>query len=82
MQNLKIPVDDYATLVPGFNPVRFDADRWVAVAKAAGMRYIVMTAKHHEGFAMFQSADPYGIKATPFPRDPIAEMAAACGRRA
>lgn len=80
MHDLKIPVDDYARLVAGFNPVQFDADRWVAVAKAAGMRYIVMTAKHHEGFANFRSADPFSISATPFPRDPIAEMAVACRR--
>lgn len=80
MHDLKIPVDDYASLVPTFNPVEFDAERWVAVAKAAGMRYVVMTAKHHEGFAMFRSTDPFGIGATPFPRDPIAEMAAACRR--
>ena len=80
MNTLKIPVDDYAALVPGFNPVRFDADRWVGVAKAAGMKYVVMTAKHHDGFAMFRSADPFGIKATPYPRDPIADMAVACRR--
>ncbi len=80
MHDLKIPVADYARLVPTFNPVQFDADRWAAVAKAAGMRYVVMTAKHHEGFAMFRSADPFSISATPFTRDPIAEMAVACRR--
>lgn len=78
MHDLKIPVDDYAKLENTFNPVDFDADKWVAIAKAAGMRYIVITAKHHEGFAMFNSADPFGIKNTPFKRDPVAEMAAAC----
>ena len=81
MHDLKIPVAEYKTLAQGFNPVEFDADRWAAVAKAAGMRYVVMTAKHHEGFAMFDSADPFSIlRATPFGRDPIAEMAAACRR--
>ena len=80
MHDLKIPVADYAGLVSSFNPVQFDADRWASVAKAAGMRYVVMTAKHHEGFAMFRSADPFSISATPFPRDPVAEMAAACRR--
>ena len=80
MHDLRIPVDEYAGLVPTFNPVRFDADRWAAVARAAGMRYVVMTAKHHEGFAIFRSADPFSIGATPFARDPIAEMAAACRR--
>jgi alpha-L-fucosidase len=79
MHDAKIPVDTYAALAPKFNPVKFDADKWVAIAKAAGMKYIVMTAKHHDGFAMFHSADPYNIfDATPFKRDPIAEMSAAC----
>ncbi|RYE36411.1 MAG: alpha-L-fucosidase, partial [Hyphomicrobiales bacterium] len=78
MQNLKIPVDDYAKLKDTFNPTGFDAARWVSVAKAAGMKYVVMTAKHHDGFALFHTADPFGIANTPFKRDPIAEMAAAC----
>ncbi|BCM94260.1 hypothetical protein IAD21_06163 [Abditibacteriota bacterium] len=80
MHDVKIPVADYAALAPKFNPQQFDADTWVSIAKAAGMRYIVMTAKHHEGFAMYHSqADPYNIyDATPFKRDPIAEMGAAC----
>ncbi|RYG35764.1 carbohydrate-binding protein [bacterium] len=79
MNDAKIPVADYAVLAPKFNPVKFDADLWVAIAKGAGMKYVVMTAKHHDGFAMFRSADPFNIwDATPFKRDPIAEMAAAC----
>ncbi|HWD37985.1 MAG TPA: alpha-L-fucosidase [Fimbriimonas sp.] len=80
MHDLKIPVADYAELAKQFNPVQFNADEWVGIAKAAGMKYIVMTAKHHEGFAMFHTAtDRYNIyDATPFKRDPIAEMAAAC----
>lgn len=79
MHDAKIPVTTYAGLADFFNPVQFNADEWVAVAKAAGMKYIVMTAKHHDGFAMFHSSDPYNIfDATPFKRDPIAEMSAAC----
>ncbi|RYX85824.1 carbohydrate-binding protein [bacterium] len=83
MHDFKIPVADYATLAPQFNPQQFDADAWVNLAKAAGMKYIVMTAKHHEGFAMYPSkADPFNIfDATPFKRDPIAEMAAACKKQ-
>jgi alpha-L-fucosidase len=83
MHDLKIPVAEYAGLTAKFNPVQFDADRWASIAKAAGMKYIVMTAKHHEGFAMFHStSDPFNIyDATPFKRDPIAEMGAACRRR-
>ncbi len=80
MHDVKIPVADYAALAPQFNPTQFDADTWASIAKASGMKYIVMTAKHHEGFAMYHSkADSYNIyDATPFKRDPIAEMAAAC----
>ncbi|MDR3709637.1 MAG: alpha-L-fucosidase [Capsulimonadaceae bacterium] len=79
----KIPVAEYAKAAPQFNPVHFDAAKWVSIAKAAGMKYIVMTAKHHEGFAMFHTAtDGYNIyDATPFKRDPIAEMAAACKKQ-
>ncbi len=80
MHDLKIPVADYAALAKQFSPDQFDADKWVGIAKAAGMKYIVMTAKHHEGFAMYHSkVDSYNIfDATPFQRDPIAEMSAAC----
>jgi len=47
------PSPEYQPLTKQFNPVQFDADKWVSIAKAAGMKYIVMTSKHHEGFAMF-----------------------------
>jgi alpha-L-fucosidase len=80
MCNDKIPVADYKALAAQFNPTKFDADAWVAVAKAAGMKYMVITAKHHDGFAMFDSkVDPFNIvDATPFKRDPMKELAAAC----
>ena len=83
MHDDKIPVADYAALAKQFDPVQFNADTWVSIAKQAGMKYIVMTAKHHEGFAMFHTAtDPYNIyDATPFKRDPIAEMAEACKKQ-
>jgi alpha-L-fucosidase len=83
MHDLKIPVADYAGLASQFNPVQFNADTWVGIAKTAGMKYIVMTSKHHDGFAMFHStSDPFNIfNATPFKRDPIAEMAAAAKRQ-
>ena len=83
MHDLKIPVAEYAALAQQFNPTQFNADEWVSIAKAAGMKYIVMTAKHHEGFAMFHSkADPFNIyDATPFKRDPIEEMSIACKKQ-
>lgn len=82
MYNAKIPVAEYAAYAKQFDPVKFDAEAWVALAQAAGMKYIVITAKHHEGFAMFQSAASRFniVDATPFGRDPLKELAAACAR--
>jgi alpha-L-fucosidase len=76
---MQIPDSQYAKLVPQFNPVKFDARQWVALAKNAGMKYIVITSKHHEGFGMYPSAlTDWCIKSTPFGRDPLKELAAAC----
>jgi alpha-L-fucosidase len=77
----KIPVAEYGNLAGRFNPVRFDAGEWVRAAQDAGMRYIVVTSKHHDGFAMFGSkTSRYNIvDATPFKRDPLKELAAAAG---
>lgn len=82
MNRAKIPVAEYEQLAKQFNPVDFDAERWVRTAKAAGQKYMVITAKHHDGFAMFHSkVSKYNVyDATPFHRDPIAELAAACKR--
>ncbi len=75
MNNASIPVADYAQYAAQFNPTKFNADTFVAIAKNAGMKYIVITAKHHDGFAMFKSADPFNIvDATPFKRDIIKEL--------
>ncbi len=82
MFRARIPVAQYEPLAKRFNPTGFDADAWVRLAKRAGMRYIVITAKHCDGFAMFASkASRYNIvDATPFARDPMRELAAACRR--
>ncbi len=76
----KIPVADYAALAKQFNPVKYDADAWVRLAKEAGMKYIVITSKHHDGFALFKSAasDFNIVDATPFKRDALKELADAC----
>ncbi|MGJ8630590.1 MAG: alpha-L-fucosidase [Glaciecola sp.] len=76
MRRKEIPRAEYAALAKEFNPKDFDADEWVAIAKAAGMKYIVMGSKHHEGFAMFKSqvSDFNIVDATPFGRDVIKEM--------
>ena len=80
MSKYEIPIKEYEKLASAFNPIYFDADEWVLSAKAAGMQYIVVTAKHHDGFAMYHSkADRYNVvDATPFGRDLIGELAAAC----
>ncbi len=83
MFNAKIPVAEYEQLAPQFNPVKFDADEWAEVARQAGMKYLVITAKHHDGFCMFDSpSNPYNIvNRTLFKRDPLKELADACNRR-
>jgi alpha-L-fucosidase len=80
MQRFNIPVKDYREIAHHFDPVRFDAEKWVALAKAAGMKYLTITAKHHDGFAMFHSrVSEYNIVDwTPFKRDPVKELSEAC----
>ena len=80
MNKAKIPMTNYQAFAKQFDPEKFDANAWVAVAKNAGMKYIVITSKHHDGFAMFDSkvSDWNIVKATPFHRDPLKELAAAC----
>ena len=76
---LRIPVSEYAELAQQFNPTQFDAQRWVRTAQQSGVRYIVITAKHHDGFAMYDSAvSNFNIvAATPFKRDPLKELTTA-----
>ncbi len=83
MRDLKIPISEYEKLASQFNPVKFDADVWAQIAQDAGMKYLVITAKHHDGFCMFDSpSNPYNIvKQSPFKRDPMKELAAACNKR-
>ncbi len=78
-----IPVAQYKALAPRFNPTRFSAKAIVDLAKSAGMRYIVITSKHHDGFAMFPSnSDRFNINgATPFKRDPLRELAEECRKQ-
>lgn len=76
---LQIPDADYRALVKDFNPVNFDAEALVLEAKRAGMKYIALTAKHHDGFALWDSkVSDFSLKATPCRRDILGELAAAC----
>jgi alpha-L-fucosidase len=83
MNRVPIPVREYERLAAGFSPVKFNADEWVQLAVDAGMKYIVITAKHHDGFAMYDSkVSTYDIvDATPFKRDILKELAEACAKR-
>ncbi|MCE9609061.1 MAG: alpha-L-fucosidase [Chthoniobacter sp.] len=75
----KMPLSEYAKFAGQFNPVKFDAREWVRLAKNAGMSYLVITAKHHDGFGMYPSdLTDWCIKSTPFKRDPLKELAAEC----
>jgi alpha-L-fucosidase len=80
MKKMDIPVEEYEEIAKEFNPIYFNAEEWVSLAKEAGMKYIVITAKHHDGFAMYHSqCSKYNIvDATPFKRDPMKELAKAC----
>ncbi len=80
MHRAQIPVEEYEQLAKQFNPTKFDAKEWVRIAKSAGMKYIVITSKHHDGFCMFDSKlTTYDIvDATPFKRDVLKELADEC----
>jgi alpha-L-fucosidase len=80
MNRGKIPVAAYKAYAKQFNPVKYDADAWVKMAKDAGMKYIVITSKHHDGFALFDSkvSDWDMVDATPYGKDLIKPLAEAC----
>ena len=77
---MPIPNNEYEQLAASFNPIYFNADEWIKLARSCGMKYFVMTSKHHDGFAMFHSkADRFNVvDATPFGRDVVGEIAEAC----
>jgi len=76
----KIPMAEYQKFAAAYNPVKYNPDDWVRLAKNAGMKYIVITAKHHDGFANFETkASPWNIvQATPYGKDVLKPLAAAC----
>jgi len=82
MQRASIPIPEYEQFARQFNPTKFDAEEWVRLAKEAGMKYIIITSKHHDGFAIFDSkvSDYDIVDFTPFRRDPLKELAEAARR--
>ena len=79
LNTARIHPDDYMPLQKQFNPVDFDAEEWVELAKNAGMRYIVITSKHHDGFCLWPSKfTDFDVSGTPFKRDILGELAKAC----
>lgn len=80
MNNQNIPIDAYEKLPTFFNPIAYDADEWVRMAKDAGMKYITITSRHHDGFSMFdsQATDYTIVKKTPYGKDVLKQLAEAC----
>jgi len=83
MHDAKIPVKEYEQLAKQFNPEKFNAEEWAQLAEDAGMKYLVFDCKHHDGFALFHSeVSKYNcFDATPWQRDPMKELQAACTKR-
>ncbi len=79
METAKIPASVYEKFVDQFNPTKFDARQWARLARRAGMKYLVVTSKHHDGFALFDSkVSDYDVMRTPFKRDVVKELSDAC----
>lgn len=81
-RGVQTPIDKYDTLYQQFNPLKFNADEWAAIAKAAGMKYVVLTTKHHDGFCLFATKETeYNVMNSPFKRDVTKELAEACRKQ-
>jgi len=83
MENEKIPISEYEKFAPQFNATGFSAAEIVSLAKAAGMRYITITSKHHDGFAMFATKQNKWniVDATPYAKDPLKQLAEECRKQ-
>ena len=81
-ESAQIPLDEYNKFIGQFNPVKFNADDWVKMAKDAGMKYMVITSKHHDGFGLFDSKQTdFDVMSTPFKRDILKELSKACEKQ-
>jgi alpha-L-fucosidase len=80
MKNMKFSSGEYEKFAKQFNPVKFDAEAWAKLAKEAGMKYMVITAKHHDGFCMYDTklTDYNIVKGSPYKRDPMKDLVKAC----
>lgn len=83
MNDAGIDCQEYAKAASGFYPSRFDADEWISIFKNAGAKYICFTTRHHDSFSMFDTkfSDYNIVKATPFKRDVVKELAEACRKQ-
>jgi alpha-L-fucosidase len=81
-ESAQIPREEYDRFLGRFNPVKFNPDEWSRLARRAGMKYLVITSKHHDGFALWDSrVSDYDVMATPFQRDILKELSAACRKQ-
>ena len=81
-QRYGVPADEYVKLIDKFNPVKFNPDRWLDLAQEAGMEYLVLTAKHHDGFCLWDTKlTNFNVMNSPYNRDIVAMLAEACHRR-
>jgi alpha-L-fucosidase len=77
----EVPVEEYDNLYREFNPVQFDADEWMKILKDAGMKYFIITSRHHDGFSLWPTEySDYDISATPYKKDVLMEMKNACDK--
>ncbi|MFN8009736.1 MAG: alpha-L-fucosidase, partial [Terriglobia bacterium] len=83
MNNNKMSITEYEKLPPQFNPINFNAHEWVSLAKAAGMKYITITSKHHDGFAMYDSkvSDYDIVDRTPYKKDILKQLSQECQKQ-
>ncbi len=83
MNNKKIPISEYEKLAPKFNPIEYDPAQWVSIAKNAGMKYITITSKHHDGFAMWGTKQSKWniVDATPYKKDALKMLADECKKQ-
>ncbi|HBY62749.1 MAG TPA: alpha-L-fucosidase [Solibacterales bacterium] len=78
----QIPQEQYDQYARAFNPVNFDAGAWASLAREAGMKYVVITSKHHDGFSIYRSrVSNYDMEITPYPGDPLKQLSEACQRQ-